>query len=82
MELTIVMPCLNEAETVATCVHKAVKFLADSKISGEVVDRGQRQHRRLASDCRRCGRARRAVAAQRLRQCPAGRHSPRRAAAT
>src|SRR3984957_2534031 len=31
------MPCLNEAETVATCVTKAVKFLADSGVSGEVV---------------------------------------------
>src|SRR6516165_8170540 len=31
------MPCLNEAETVAACVHKAVKFIADSGISGEVV---------------------------------------------
>src|ERR1700757_3904846 len=31
------MPCLNEAETVATCVRKAVKFIADSGISGEVV---------------------------------------------
>ena len=30
MELTIVMPCLNEAETVATCVRKAVGFLAES----------------------------------------------------
>src|SRR3984885_681030 len=31
------MPCLNEAETVATCVGKAVRFIADSGISGEVV---------------------------------------------
>src|ERR1700733_5190049 len=31
------MPCLNEAETVATCVTKAMKFLADSGVSGEVV---------------------------------------------
>src|SRR5580692_10043341 len=31
------MPCLNEAETVATCVRKAVKFIADSGVSGEVV---------------------------------------------
>ena len=31
MELTVVMPCLNEAETVATCVRKAVKFIADSR---------------------------------------------------
>jgi hypothetical protein len=37
VELTVVMPCLNEAETVATCVHKAVKFIADHGISGEVV---------------------------------------------
>jgi Glycosyl transferase family 2 len=37
VELTVVMPCLNEAETVATCVRKAVKFVADSGISGEVV---------------------------------------------
>src|SRR6516225_6259460 len=31
------MPCLNEAETVASCVRKAVKFIADSGINGEVV---------------------------------------------
>ena len=37
MELTVVMPCLNEAETVATCVRKANGFLARSGISGEVV---------------------------------------------
>jgi len=37
VELTVVMPCLNEAETVASCVHKAVKFIADSGINGEVV---------------------------------------------
>jgi glycosyltransferase involved in cell wall biosynthesis len=37
VELTVLMPCLNEAETVATCVRKAVTFLADSGIDGEVV---------------------------------------------
>jgi Glycosyl transferase family 2 len=37
VELTIVMPCLNEAETVATCVRKAVRFIADNGIDGEVV---------------------------------------------
>jgi glycosyltransferase involved in cell wall biosynthesis len=37
VELTVVMPCLNEAETVATCVRKAMGFLAGSGISGEVV---------------------------------------------
>jgi hypothetical protein len=37
MELTVLMPCLNEAETVAACVQKAVTFLADQSIDGEVV---------------------------------------------
>ncbi len=37
MELTVVMPCLNEAETVATCVRKAVTFLHEHDIDGEVV---------------------------------------------
>jgi glycosyltransferase involved in cell wall biosynthesis len=37
VELTVVMPCLNEAETVATCVRKANGFLATSGISGEVL---------------------------------------------
>jgi glycosyltransferase involved in cell wall biosynthesis len=31
------MPCLNEAETLAICIKKAQKFLADNAISGEVV---------------------------------------------
>ena len=31
------MPCLDEVETVATCVDRAVAFLADHHIDGEVV---------------------------------------------
>jgi glycosyltransferase involved in cell wall biosynthesis len=37
LELTILMPCLNEAETVATCVRKARAFLERTAISGEVL---------------------------------------------
>lgn len=37
IELTIVMPCLNEAETLKTCIDKAMKYLNDNNISGEVV---------------------------------------------
>ncbi|HEX3542442.1 MAG TPA: glycosyltransferase family 2 protein [Acidimicrobiales bacterium] len=37
LELTIVMPCLNEAETVAACVTKAHRFLDRRGIVGEVV---------------------------------------------
>jgi len=37
LELTILMPCLNEAETIGTCVEKAQRFLATSGTSGEVL---------------------------------------------
>ncbi|MFZ8758027.1 glycosyltransferase family 2 protein [Microbacterium sp. HMH0099] len=37
IELTILMPCLNEAETLETCVRKAKGFLDRTGISGEVV---------------------------------------------
>lgn len=37
MELTILMPCLNEAETLAICVRKAQAFLRESGVQGEVV---------------------------------------------
>jgi glycosyltransferase involved in cell wall biosynthesis len=37
LELTVVMPCLNEAETLAVCVDKALAALRDNAIAGEVV---------------------------------------------
>jgi glycosyltransferase involved in cell wall biosynthesis len=37
VELTILMPCLDEAETVATCVSKARGFLQRTGIEGEVL---------------------------------------------
>lgn len=37
IELTIVMPCLNEAETLAVCIDKARGFLGRSGIVGEVL---------------------------------------------
>jgi len=37
VELSIIMPCLNEAETLERCIAKAMAFLAASGISGEVV---------------------------------------------
>jgi glycosyltransferase involved in cell wall biosynthesis len=36
-ELTVVMPCLNEAETLAICVGKAKRAFAANQIAGEVV---------------------------------------------
>jgi glycosyltransferase involved in cell wall biosynthesis len=37
IELSIVMPCLNEAETLAVCVKKARAFLETHGIAGEVI---------------------------------------------
>jgi glycosyltransferase involved in cell wall biosynthesis len=37
LELTILMPCLNEAETLAVCIRKAQSFLDRSGIAGEIV---------------------------------------------
>lgn len=37
VELTILMPCLNEAETLAVCVDKAKAYLARSGVQGEVL---------------------------------------------
>jgi glycosyltransferase involved in cell wall biosynthesis len=37
IELTILMPCLNEVRTVAACVAQARAFIDRSGISGEVV---------------------------------------------
>ena len=37
LELTILMPCLDEIETLATCIDKAQRFLAAHGIAGEVV---------------------------------------------
>jgi glycosyltransferase involved in cell wall biosynthesis len=36
-ELTILMPCLDEAETIGRCVGKARAFLAQSGVAGEVL---------------------------------------------
>src|SRR5688572_2703264 len=36
-EVTIVMPCLNEADTLATCIDKAHRAFRDAGIDGEVV---------------------------------------------
>lgn len=37
LELSIVMPCLNEAETLGTCIKKARDFLNSTNITGEVI---------------------------------------------
>jgi glycosyltransferase involved in cell wall biosynthesis len=37
LELTILMPCLNEAETLGACINKAKQFLREYGVTGEVL---------------------------------------------
>ena len=37
LELSVVMPCLNEEETLATCIGNAQRVIADANIAGEVI---------------------------------------------
>ena len=37
LDLTILMPCLNEAETIAACIKKGLKSIADLGLRGEVI---------------------------------------------
>jgi len=36
-ELTILMPCLNEARTIGTCISRAKKLLEDNNVDGEIL---------------------------------------------
>lgn len=46
LELTILMPCLNEEMTIVNCIDKAKKFLSSNKIDGEILvsDNGSTDH--------------------------------------
>ena len=37
LELTVLMPCLNEIQTLERCIQKAHRFMAEAGISGEVL---------------------------------------------
>lgn len=37
LEVSIVMPCLNEVETLAACIEKAHRSLRENNISGEII---------------------------------------------
>jgi len=37
IELSIIMPCLNEKETLETCIRKAQEFLREHHVRGEIV---------------------------------------------
>ena len=37
LELSVVMPCLNEADTLETCIEKAQRAMRDNSIVGEII---------------------------------------------
>ncbi len=37
IQLSVVMPCLNEAETLAVCIRKAIQGMSEACVTGEVV---------------------------------------------
>src|SRR5262245_19010472 len=37
IEVSVVMPCLNEADTLATCIQKAQRSFLENNIKGEIV---------------------------------------------
>ena len=37
LELSVVMPCLDEADTLATCISKAQRAMSEHGVRGEVV---------------------------------------------
>ena len=37
VRLTILMPCLDEARTLAACIKKAQNYLARTRIAGEII---------------------------------------------
>lgn len=37
IELSVVMPCLNEAETLEACIRKATRYFAEHQVRGEIV---------------------------------------------
>ena len=49
-EVSVVIPCLNEADTLATCIEKASAALRESGISGEVIVADNGSTRRIPVD--------------------------------
>ncbi|HEX3828093.1 MAG TPA: glycosyltransferase family 2 protein, partial [Sporichthyaceae bacterium] len=53
--LTVVLPCLNEAETLEICIRKAQKSLADLGVEGEVIVADNGSTDGSQDIARRCG---------------------------
>lgn len=47
LEVSVVMPCLNEADTLESCIAKAQRALHENDIRGEIIVADNGQHRPL-----------------------------------
>lgn len=54
-ELTILMPCLNEAETIEYCIFEAMRFLDENNINGEVLVADNMSSDNSAELAEKCG---------------------------
>ena len=80
IELSVVMPCLNEAETLETCIRKAQTALREANVSGEVVIADNGSTDGSIEIAERPGSPRRARKGQGIRQRADGRDRSGRAA--
>ncbi len=55
IELSVVMPCLNEADTLETCIRKAARAMEEQGIAGEVVVADNGSTDGSQEIARRCG---------------------------
>jgi glycosyltransferase involved in cell wall biosynthesis len=55
LELSVVMPCLNEADTLATCIEKAQRAMREHGIAGEVIVADNGSTDGSVEIARRCG---------------------------
>jgi len=55
IELSVVMPCLNEADTLETCIRKATRAMEEQGIAGEVVVADNGSTDGSQEIARRCG---------------------------
>jgi glycosyltransferase involved in cell wall biosynthesis len=55
LELTVVMPCLDEAETLEVCIRKAMASIAENGLAGEVVIADNGSTDGSQEIARRCG---------------------------
>jgi len=53
--MSVVMPCLNEAETLAACIRKARQWLDEASVIGEIIIADNGSTDGFSGDCFRVG---------------------------